>query len=210
LKFIKSGWFAVIIITLLVIISLLVLSPFIPIEYVNKASSFQSIATIVALCFGAYWFIIRRRAVVRLEVTQDIVKVVFSDLEFLYVRVVITVSNKGEVVYRPGNGFTRIQQIRPLPQEIRDKLSKAHLYDAAKRTTIEWPAFEQDDGALFRNLNVSSGLKSVEPGLTEQIYVDFFLPKEAEIIEVTSHVENIKSELGWIRKSIHDLTKEEK
>lgn len=175
----------------------------------------QHIATVLALVAAGYWFILRRRAAVRLDVSQDIVVVKFGDEDkvpkFIYARVVITVTNKGEVPFRLGKGFARISQIKPFPDEMLNKLSKEPIYDPQKRTAIEWPFFTQPDGARDqklrggRELNVADGLKTVDPGLTEEIYVDFILPFDIKIVEVYSYVENKNHKLGWMRKSIHNV-----
>lgn len=180
----------------------------------------QTIFTTVALIVAGIWFIRRRRAALKLDVNQDVTCIEFPETtdsidrkipKLIYVRVTITVNNKGEVPFELGWGHVTVSQIKPYPASTLEKMADGALFSDKERTAFDWPVIGQlggEDGKQTidgRNLMVKFGLKTIEPGLTDQIYADFFLENTTEIFEVYSYVENKHHKIGWSRKTIHSV-----
>ena len=101
------------------------------------------------------------------------------------------------------SGFTRINQILPLADEINN-------LDNGKRE-IEWPMLEK------KEINEKKEDCEIEPGESDEICFDFLIDTDVEIINIYSYLSNIKKksklyklfkkerDIGWPITTIYNL-----
>ena len=169
----------------------------------------QGIATILAIAAAGIWFWQRRQKLPRAKATHKIQSWQLPDKRWL-LRVTTYVEKTGEVLLEFHNGFVRVQQMIPWP----DKIAPPPLKTEDGKTEVEWPLLAQMD------IDFKIGQREIEPHESDEIYTEFILPNEVEMVVVYTYLRNVKKpyedpfyprensqkDIGWSATSIHTLT----
>jgi hypothetical protein len=114
----------------------------------------------------------------------------------------LTVFNKGEVLLTLVEGFTRVQQMTPWPQDFLEAVSEEEDPIEDDRTEVNWPLIEE------RRFVFEIGEREVEPQEQDEFYFDFVIDAKVQTIVVYTYLKNqVKRgrEIGWGITSVYDL-----
>ena len=115
-----------------------------------------------------------------------------ASVDFVLLRVEVTITNSGAVKLLVGKLFVRLQQILPCDC---DALQEFMVADKHKLEG-DWP--------LIGEKSVPDAKCIIEPGENELFEFEFVLPKAVEIVSVYTHVENQQTlGSGWNCSSWH-------
>ena len=163
------------------------------------APTFNEILQALAIIIGGIWtyrkFVKGRLFSPQAALSHDINVVSLKEGKLL-VRVTLIVKNIGNILIPVPTCDTRIQQIKPLPSELSDKLACNDIY-LDKYAEIKWPTIDK----LTVTIN-----SEIEPNETDEFIFDFVIDNELENILIYSYVPNIKKEdIGWPCSTIYNL-----
>lgn len=110
--------------------------------------------------------------------------------------------NRGAVVATSQFGEIRCRQILPLPPDIQHAATAGLDPVSDGSTNIEWPLLSK------REWHWGLHAFEVEPGETDSLYTEFFLPANVEVLEFYFYLANAKKpkqNIGWQSTVIVDL-----
>jgi len=156
----------------------------------------SNVITIVAIVAGGIWtyllFVRQRQRFPRLHLALS--ASVVSREEFSLVRCYLTFANAGTVVVRPKSAQARLRQVFPAPSDVEAAAQSGLDPVDADRQQIEWPLLAQ------RNWLWTPDEFEIEPGESDTLCADFFVPLSVEVVEIYAHVSNptkSRTGLGW-------------
>jgi hypothetical protein len=117
--------------------------------------------------------------------------------------VIVTISNKGDVLLSLVEAEVRIQQVLPTPPEVLEKISSGVNPRQIDRQEISWPLIDKRV-TIWKE---GEGIE-IEPGEEDNLYYDFVINSSIQTVEVYSHFKNAKKrprDIGWNLTTIHDL-----
>lgn len=168
-------------------------------DWKDLAAIVESIATVAALIVGAVWsylvFVRQRLGFPRLElsIAPQVVAVPGGRI----IHAAAKLQNTGSVLVQADYAELRLRQIVPLPEKVRDSIDKNWDPVVAGKQEIEWPML------ACREWNQKC---EIEPGESETLDADFFVPGKVEVIEFYLYVPNQKKKrLGWPLTVVHEL-----
>jgi len=131
----------------------------------------------------------------------------------LYLSVIVTVTNAGNVLLPLESGKVLVQQIHPLLSELQTLIDDAEQ-DALGEGKIPGLFHENTTQIAWRELGYrefqwDKGEITIEPGESEEFQYDFILENTVRTIKVITYYKNIKrkkSEAGWKLTSIYDVS----
>lgn len=173
-------------------------------------ATIESAATTVALFVGGLWgyklFRQKRQRFPRARVSQDLVAWPATSSVRL-VRVSVKIENAGEVLIRLRSGFTWVQQIRPVPSNLRSALAAGKQVTAEGKFEADWP--------IIAETRWDNCPCEIEPSESDEIHFDFTIPLSVTTIQVYTHLENrakrrwlswrAPKQIGWNSTSVFDL-----
>jgi len=159
----------------------------------------------IAIVVGGIWtyilFVRKRQKYPRANITHRVEHLPISDGKTL-LRVVVNISNEGEILLSLVSGFTRVQQMMPWPPELLESIKRDKEFVKEGQTEVEWPLLDQ------RDLAFAKGKREIEPGETDELPFDFIIDSKVQIVVLYSYLKNKrkrKPEIGWNTTSIYDL-----
>ena len=192
------------------------------------ADTVSSIAQVIALFAGGYWFFIRRLHYPRGEVTLTVEEIALGHGK-VNIHAVFTFKNIGEVRANLPATLVRFQQVLPItPYWMSTELEEAHgIKDASKKLGKEitmgealemvdlksklnfpWPWImdKQNELSGVTNENVI-----VEPGEYHYVYADAIVDDTTEVVRIYAHAKNVRAskDVGWSCEKIFYLRKGE-
>jgi len=162
----------------------------------------QSLVTILAICGGAFLYYQRRRRFPRTKITHQVADKLISPDRVL-LRVVITVSNQGEVLLSLESGFVGVQQVSPCPQTLLDSIGKSGDIVKEGKHEAAW------DTLAEREITFSRREREIEPGEEEEFNFDFLIDADVKTVIVYSYFKNEskkRREIGWNKTTLYDLS----
>jgi hypothetical protein len=145
----------------------------------------SDIATICAIVVGGIWtyrlFVKKREDYARAVIKQEIEEHKILPEKYL-LRVTIYVQNIGSVAVYPTKSITKINKITPLTDVSLKGLLEKRPDIGDSDDTILWP------DVFIREQNLEDDDFYVEPGETEQIWTDFIVDDDTQIIQIYSKV----------------------
>jgi len=168
----------------------------------------SAVFQIFAIIAGGIWtyrlFLWRRQKYPRAKLEHTITDKPIADNK-IWVHVVVTVSNIGDVLLSLIYGETWIQQVLPLSSSMKNTFSEKEDPVQDEETEITWPLIET------RIEEWDKDACQVEPGESDQSHYDFVVDRNIQIIRVYSYFRNVTqgNYLSWWRKLILGLRKEE-
>jgi hypothetical protein len=175
---------------------------------VNFKDWVESIHTIIetaAIIVGGVWawlaFFRRRLSFPRVGVEHRVTHRGFGAASTL-VHVTVIVQNRGEVLVDPRWMIVRLQQVLPEPASILQAVDAGDDPLSVGEHEVVWPLLGE------RVCEWAKGEHEIEPGETERIECDFFIPDYVRTIEVYSHIENPSKrdrKVGWPETTFYDL-----
>lgn len=173
-------------------------------QWKSVAGLVESFAKIVALVVGGSWtyllFVKKRTAFPRAEVTHTCAAYPIDDSRSV-LRVTLTVKNKSDVLMQIMSGRVVVQQIAPFADDV-DEVPLGFV-GAGDTFEYSWP---QIGGRVFEY--ASDRYVEVEPGESDAIDFDVFIPADVRVVQIYSYLKNVSKttrELGWNCTSIHRL-----
>jgi hypothetical protein len=173
----------------------------------DAAQAAQASVAAVGIVIGAiwsYWHFVRRRlkfprANVQHEVTH------WDCGEHTLLHLVVRVTNVGEGVMVLSSILGRVQRLLPFPQSVRKAMQAGTDPVPSGDTEILWPL------VCERKCDWST-CREVEPGETDEIHLDFFIPKYLHAVEVYTYLRNAAktTDMGWNTTSIYWLRRSER
>ena len=170
----------------------------------NWVSIAESIFTILAIIIGGIWtyimFIKKRERYPRANISHKLYKCLLEDN--LLIHLTVTIENISSVLMTIKSGEVRICQILPVPQSIKELIDETS--DIVKKNANEAPWPEMS----IREFLEDKKPIEIEPKEIDCLHFDFIIPKNVELIEVYSHLENIKKpkkEIGWNTTTLHKV-----
>jgi len=181
-------------------------------EIKDLSAAVQSIIISIGVIFGGWWtywiFYKNRQIYPRANISHEIShKTGIGDR--IYLRVAVKISNDGNVVIRLNNCDIRIQQIKPVNDDI-NKSVKGHCQKKKREefwdNEIKWPTIDRINGCWEKEKI------EIESGESDQFYFDFMLDSKIETILIYTYITNLKkkkkTELGWSLSTMYDIKKE--
>lgn len=161
----------------------------------------SNFATAAALLMAGLWtyvlFVRQRLGYPRLQTT--FAPEVFDPTRASrLVRVEVLLKNVSTVVVELRGAELRLRQVIPLPPKVASSVAEG--YDpVANEPQIVWPML------AGRQWSWPSGALEIEPGESECLHAEFFMPKEVEVVEFYLFVANqkkLRKALGWSRSQL--------
>ena len=172
-----------------------------PTDWLDKS---KEVIEAGAIIVGGIWtwmlFVSKRQRYPRASITHS---VEFKELDDGYslVHVTVTVKNPGEVLLSLISHFTRLQIVVPPEAQLLADLRSGKTPVRAGETEYPWPMSDE-----YRS-NWSHATREIEPGESQDVDVDFFVPNTVETVLVYSYFKNKKKknrEIGWDCTTLHD------
>lgn len=171
----------------------------------NQIAQFlESIITITAIIIGGLWtyllFIHNRQKFPRANIRQEISNFTLNEnYNILHLNLVI--ENLGNVLIEIREIEVRVKQVLPIQESMKPLISEKMNIENIPE--IDWPELTKKKNDLEKNLY------EVEPGETDSLSYDFVIDKYLELVEIYSHVINIKKkkEIGWTCTDYHEIPK---
>lgn len=174
-------------------------------ENVRLFQTIQAILTIVAILVGGFWtyllFVKKRQKYPAANTSHCVSNRPIIDGKVL-LRVVTNISNDGNVLLSLESGLIRVQQVRPVSEELAESLNGEKYFEEAQ-TEISWPLLEE------RPFSFKKKEREIEPGETDEFCFDFILAEEVETILIYTYYKNKKRkrrEIGWNMSSFYNLS----
>lgn len=165
----------------------------------DSLAALQSLFTIGGILAAAYLFFWRRRPYPRLVVTQAIEHHRLTP-ETVWLRVQVTVENKGERLARLGSSVTKVRQILPLEVNFAPHVIPKNRALHHGCPDITWGKYDE--------CTESHGPLEVEPNETTTFEVDFLLSSNLRLVQVYTFITNpVKTGTGhgWPIDTIYSL-----
>jgi hypothetical protein len=164
----------------------------------DAAAMVQSLATIVALLVGAWWVLRRRRTYPRANFTHSVSHVPLSENTHL-VRVTVGIENIGDVLLCLRDSAIGIQQVVPVPEQVRPTLESRLLLLGTAQDEIQWPFID----ARFPDWTGAE----IEPGESAGFQCELLAPRSVRFILVYSYFRNITKpgNQGWNTTTLYEL-----
>lgn len=176
------------------------------IEYIaswkDAAEVLESLATVAAIIIGAIWtyraFVRQRSRFPKLEV--QFVESEQSVAISRYIRIEVMLRNAGTVVALSEHAELRLRQIVPLPLSVEMDLNSGYdpIPDGASQ--VDWPIL------ACREWRWKKGEFEIEPGESDLLYADFFVPRGVSSFEIYFFIANSAKAvqgLGWTRSAFY-------
>lgn len=133
----------------------------------------------------------------------------------VYLSVIVTVTNVGNVLLTLKSGKVIVQQIRPLLDDLRTLVKEASG-DALREGKIESLFQEENSQIAWCELGYRQSIwgdkeVEIEPKESEEIQYDFILDEAIQTVRVISYFRNEKRgepEVGWRLTTVYDLQEE--
>lgn len=162
----------------------------------DLCQAFQALVSLCAVIVGGIWtyriFVKKREEFPKADFKHEITHTAIDD-DRKHLHVVVTVTNKGNVLLALVEGFVRIQRMVPWPNEV-------EIPDGERE--VPWPLLCQ------RNCNWNSEAIEIEPGESEELHFDFVV-EHTEKVVVYSYFKNLKKhrkrEIGWNKTTTYDI-----
>lgn len=168
------------------------------------ASAIESTITAIGIVIGGLWtynrFIRQRTERCRVNISdRTTCKVVSPDHILLHVE--SQISNIGNVLVPLELARTIVYQVLPLGADLEGRLSKGEKIFAEDRTVIPWPKLER------RVWRWPKGKSEIEPGETQKLNSEFFIPRSTRAVQITTYLEDSSAsqQTGWTEKSLIDV-----
>ncbi len=182
-------------------------------------AALQSLATIVAFIVGAVWFSRRRQTQARSNITHRVYSWPVS-YGMIFLRVVLSLENRGNVKMRMSTGWIRVFQLLPLPPNIDQALLQALDPVEPDRQRATWYKLKE------KNIKWNPDTDYIEPNETAEYHYDFFVDGTTQVMQIRSYVVDrpirqfsiswkkqppwirfsvIKTPIGWQTISVYDL-----
>jgi hypothetical protein len=164
----------------------------------DAAGTLQSVATIAALLVGAWWVLRRRRTYPRANFTH-VVTHVFLNSDVRLLRIAVGIENIGDVLLRLEKSFVGVQQVVPVPDEIRPALDARTALVGSTTSEIEWPFIDARQ-------NDWSG-SEIEPGESAAFHFELFAQRGVRCVLVYSYFRNITKpgDQGWNTSTLYEI-----
>lgn len=164
----------------------------------DATATVQSVATIVALLIGAWWVLRRRRTRPRANFKQIVSHVPLDDDTYL-VRVTVAIENVGDVLLRLEESVGAIQQVVPVPDQLRAALKARGTSEASEQPELAWPFIDT------RTRNWSGN--EIESGESAAFEFELFAPRTVRFVLVFSYFRNITkpAHQGWNTSTLYEL-----
>lgn len=154
----------------------------------SVANIAQSVATVIAIIVAGIWFIERREASLKADITHTVIHRQIDDKQ-TWLRVSIKISNQGKRLLDLKSGLFSIHQILPLePDDI----------PILKDYRVNWPLIGKP---CERELNIK-----IEPGEADHLDHEFLIPRNVQTVEIYSYFQNPENQdIGWPKSTVYDL-----
>lgn len=187
--------------------------------FLNLVRDYQAVfhlgVTIIAIIFAAGWtyklFVKRRQKYPHANITHQVEHWPISGDKIL-LRVIVKISNEGEILLPLVSGFTRVQQMMPWPPELLESIKQGKEFIKEGQAEVEWPLLRQ------RDLAFEKGEREIEPSETDELLLDFIIDSGTQVVVLYSYLRNERKpkwkwiriwkqrpEMGWNTTSIYDL-----
>lgn len=167
----------------------------------------NAIAGIIAMIVAGFWtynlFVKRRQTKPRAELAQDVCVHRLPNGKLL-VHIELRVKNIGEVLLEIRGVRTRILQVLPFTDDLRDGLDAG--FDPTIKDDepeIRWATLQEWD----RSFDARDHPCQIEPGETDELHFDAIVEADITRLQVHSHVRNFDVRgvaIGWRRTTHHD------
>lgn len=148
----------------------------------------QSVATVIAIIVAGIWFIERREASLKADITHTIIHRQIDDKQ-TWLRVSIEISNQGKRLLDLKSGTIAIHRILPLGSDDIPGL---------KDYRVDWPLIGKP---CKRELNIK-----IEPGEKDHLDHEFLIPCNVQTVEIYSYFQNPENpDIGWPKSTVYDL-----
>lgn len=221
----SRGFFSGVILTLIIILILVIACTIIFKTGVPTFSDFKEIGESikvnvewVAIIVGGLWayrlFVKNRKEFPYATIEHNIEYWYLEDGK-IYLTMIVTVKNSGEVRLPLTSGIISVQQVLPLHSHIRWPLREANednlkdgkvknlfiTEDRQAGMEIDWPEIG------YRSLVWPKGDIQLEPGESEELQFDFILENTIQTVKIVSYIENKyrKQKSGWTKTTMFNF-----
>ncbi len=154
----------------------------------ESANIAQSVATVIAIIVAGIWFVERREASLKADITHTVIYRQIDDKQ-TWVRVSIEISNQGKRLLDLKYGLFGIHQVLPLESDD---------IPIVKDYRVDWPLIGDH---CKRKLNIK-----IEPGEKDHLVHEFLIPRNVKTVEIYSYFQNPEiPDIGWSKSTIYDL-----
>ena len=171
----------------------------------DLGEALESFATVLALIFGGLWtylaFIRLRLALPRLEVSAIVQEATMA--KCLLIRAQVSLRNTGNVVAASDRGEIRLRQVIPPPSHVEEAIRSGLDPVPADCAQVEWPML------AGRNWKWEKGAFEIEPGESDSLCADFFVPLQAQVVELYFFLANARKKnqnVGWTVSQLHHMS----
>lgn len=162
-------------------------------------------ATFIAIPVAGWWsymrFVRNRQTYPRARVEHYISHRPFAQDKVL-LRVVVIITNLGEILLSLTSLETRIQQVLPPSCQVLAFVSNGRSPVRKGETEVDWPRVDSHE------LSLKGEICEVEPGESQEFHHDFVVGAEIRTVAVYTHIMNEKKrarQLGWEATTLYDL-----
>lgn len=177
-------------------------------ELKDTAQTLQAFVAIIGILVGAVWtyrlYVRQRLHFPRVvpELACDVVKLSRGSS---LLHATVRLANQGSVLFRSASAELRLRQVVPVPAGIAASLKRGDDPVPKERAQIEWPLLRQ------RDWKWSPGDFEIEPGETDFLHADFFVPPGVKVVELYFYLDNPRKKgVGWTTTTIRDLRQQER
>jgi hypothetical protein len=152
----------------------------------ESSDAIQSVATICAVAFGAWWWLCKRERKPIAKIDLDLKCVNLENGSFLF-RIETRIENIGKVLLRTGNMQVYVQQIVPIPEVEGAPFTFVRTESLAE---YNWPC------VIIGNIQAENSFEPGQDGILSYEATLESLPKTV-LVRVTIENPSIKDKLGW-------------
>lgn len=161
---------------------------------IDNINAVESMATILAIGAGVWWFVIRRARIRRANISHN---VSFADLggNIVYVGVHATIKNIGNVRIKSKikNASKNVVIIEELSPYLGIKQESQELSPEYKLKFLGGRTFPK--------------IINIEPGESQTTLFDFIIQKKTKVIKVYSYIDTgYNKNIGWNKTTIHEVS----
>ena len=177
-------------------------------ELKDVIAAVANCATIIAIVVGGIWtyllFVRQRLGLPRLNTVITPHAVRIDQGWLLHVRV--DLKNTGSVVLPVRYAELRMLQVVPLPKDIATKITNGFDPVDSGETGILWPML------AHREWNWERSAFEIEPGESDSVASDFFVPEDVSVLELYFYLANERKRqkgIGWTTTILQELKRKE-
>ena len=152
----------------------------------------QPVLTFLAIMVGVVWFFARGEIKTRLSVDHDTTFVKLNEHGWL-ATLNVRIENQGNLEVAINRVEIRAQQVLPVSPIIKERLEAGYHIVVQDEDEVDWPLLEA--ATILPEMRI-------RPGEVDVVSFDLMLPRDVELVKLSSFVLGPAEGVGWTKRSL--------